>query len=313
MNNDKASVKREVVEEIHKQARINFKRRNVIIKSLYDLYQADIVEMIPYAEENDGYKYILVIINCFSKFVWMFPLKTKTGREVSGAMETVFRTKAPTNLQTDMGKEFFNKDFKKLTQKYKVNHYHTFSEKKASIVERANRTLKGIMWKEFSFQGHYRWIDILADVVKLYNNKKHRTIGMKPIDVKDRDEKRLLNTVYNKIKMRDLSKIKFAVGDHVRISKYRSLFDKKYQPNWTTEIFTIRKIQLTRPITYLLRDYQDKDIEGSFYKEQLQKVKHADVYLVEKVIKRNKDKVFVKWLGFDDSHNSWINATADLV
>lgn len=71
------NVKRQIVEEIHKPARINFKRRSVIIKSLTDLFQADLVEMILYSKENKGYKYILVIIKCFSKYVWAFPLKSK--------------------------------------------------------------------------------------------------------------------------------------------------------------------------------------------------------------------------------------------
>ena len=85
--------KRQLVNEIHKPARINFKRRKVIIKSLKDLFQADLVEMIPYSKLNNGYRYILIVINCFSKFVWAFPLKTKTGEEVSKNMERVFKHK----------------------------------------------------------------------------------------------------------------------------------------------------------------------------------------------------------------------------
>ena len=78
-------------------------------------------------------------------------------------------------------------------------------------------------------------------------------------------------------------------------------------PNWSTEVFTIRKIQLTNPTTYLLKDIENKDIGGGFYKEQLQKVKYPDVYLVEKVLKKKGTRVFVKWLGFSDKHNSWID------
>jgi hypothetical protein len=230
----------QVVDEIHKQARINFPRRRVIVKSLNDLFQADLVEMIPYSGENNGFKYILVVINCFSKFVWAFPLKTKTGYEVVENMEKVFKQQQPKNLQTDMGKEFFNKTFQLLMKKYNINHYNTYSEKKASIVERVNRTLKNLMWKEFNYHAHYRWINLLDNIVQKYNNSKHRTIGMKPSEVKKKHEKKLLNTVYNRIKIVNLSS-KFHVGDHVRISKTRGVFDKKYMPNWSTEIFTIKK------------------------------------------------------------------------
>lgn len=298
-------VKKQVVEEIHKPARINFMRRRVIIKGLNDLFQADLVDMKEYSRENKGYKYILVVINCFSKFVWALPLKTKTGTEVTRAMEKILKEVSPKNLQTDAGLEFFNQHFQKLMKRFNVNHYNVFSEKKASIVERVNRTLKNMMWKEFSLQGHYKWLNILIKIVNQYNNKKHRTINMKPSQVTQKDEKRLLETAYNRIKMTDL-KQKFKVGDHVRISKVRGVFDKKYMPNWSTEIFQVKKVQLTNPTTYLLTDSNNVDVLGGFYEKQLQKVKYPDAYLVEKIIKKKGDKVLVKWLGFSNKHNSWI-------
>lgn len=300
-----SNIKHQIVEEIHRPARINFKRRRVILKSLNDLFQADLVEMIPYSKENKGYKYILVVINCFSKFVWALPLKNKTGVEVSRMMEKILKKQTPKNLQTDAGLEFFNKDFKKLMQKYNINHYNVFSELKAAIVERVNRTLKGMMWKEFSYQGNYKWLSLLPKIVEIYNGKKHRTIGMKPKDVSKKDEKHLLETVYNHIK-RVGSNRKFKIGDYVRISKLRGIFDKKFKPNWSYEIFRVKKVQLTNPITYLLSDDHDKDILGGFYAQQLQKVKYPEAFLVEKVIKRKGDKIFVKWMGFDNKHNSWI-------
>lgn len=262
--------------------------------------------MLPYSKVNGGYKYILVVINCFSKFVWAFPIKHKTGVEVSKAMEKVFKIQKPVNLQTDMGTEFYNASFRNLIKKYNVNHYSAYSEKKASIVERVNRTLKNFMWKEFSLQGNYKWLDLLPKIVNKYNNTIHRTIHMKPDDVSKKDESRLLETVYNKIKITNITP-KFHAGDHVRISKVRGIFDKKYLPNWSTEVFTIRKVKLTNPTTYLLKDENGKDILGCFYQEQLQKVKYPDVFLVEKVLKRRRNQVLVKWLGFNNKHNSWIN------
>lgn len=299
-------VKRQVVEELHKPARINFKRRRVILKSLNDLYQADLIEMLPYSKENKGYKYILIIINCFSKFVWAFPIKNKSALEVSKNFEKIFKIQKIDNLQTDMGKEFFNKNLETLIRKYKINHYSTYSEKKASIVERVIRTLKNLIWKEFSFQGHFKWLDLLPRIVRKYNNTKHRTIKMKPVDVNENNQKHLLQTVYSHIK--SVHKVpKFGVGDYVRISKRRGVFDKKYIPNFSTEIFTVRKVNLTNPITYLLQDENKTPILGGFYEQQLQKVKYPDIYLVEKILRRNKNKVFVKWLGLENKYNSWID------
>ena len=112
--------------------------------------------------------------------------------------------------------------------------------------------------------------------------------------------------VYNKFQIRN-QKPKFKVGEKVRISKFKHVFEKGYTPNWTTEIFTINKIRNTVPFTYMLKDYRNDTIVGSFYEQELLKVQNPDVCLIEKVMKRNGNKIFVKWLGFDNSHNSWIN------
>lgn len=148
---------------------------------------------------------------------------------------------------------------------------------------------------------------------------------MTPNEVNRRNEHKLLGTVYN-YKQLETSSSKpvqhfsgilqnlkrriahFKVGDYVRLSKYRMLFDKGYTPNWTTEIFKVRKVQYnTNPITYLLSDYQNTDIKGSVYAEELQRVMHPKIYLVEKIIRKRNGQAYVKWLGFGSEHNSWIS------
>ena len=119
------------------------------------------------------------------------------------------------------------------------------------------------------------------------------------------DEKaaqRLLNTVYNNIKIAEHGK--FSKGDPVRISKYKKLFAKGYTPNWTTEVFKVFRVKNTMPVTYELVDSTNTSISGSFYEHELQRVANPDVYLVEKVIKKRGDRVFVKWLGLDVKFNS---------
>lgn len=177
--------RQQVVNELHKPARRNYVRRRVIMKGMNDLLQADLVEMIPYAQMNKNYKYLLTIIDTFSKFAWAIPIKTKSAPDVSAALDSVLKTLKypPKNLQTDDGKEFFNARVKKLMAEYNINHYSTFSGLKASIVERFNRTLKNRMWKQFSMQGTYKWIDMVSGLVANYNNTKHRTIKMKPNQV----------------------------------------------------------------------------------------------------------------------------------
>lgn len=131
---------------------------------------------------------------------------------------------------------------------------------------------------------------------------------MKPNEVDVDNEQTLLDTVYKYKRIySDRRMAKFRVGDYVRLSDHRAVFDRGYTPNWTTAIFRVRKVQYnTDPITYLLKSYDDQEIQGSMYAEELQHVKNHDEYLVEKVLRRRNGRVYVKWLGFDDEYNSWI-------
>lgn len=162
------------------------------------------------------------------------------------------------------------------------------------------------MWKHFSLNGSYKWINLISSLITNYNQKIHRTIKMKPCDVNASNEKMLLSTIYNNIKITD-PRPKFKINDHVRISKYKSLFDKGYLPSWTAEIFQIRKIRNTNPVTYLLNDANGAEILGGFYEFELQKVKYPNIFLVEKILKRKKNKVFVRWLGYSKDFDSWVN------
>lgn len=301
------SAKELVVNELHKPARKTFTRRRTIIKGFDDLWQADLAEVTNYAKENNGYKYILVVIDCFSKFVWCRPIKNKSANDVEKAMDYILKIskRIPKNLQTDQGTEFYNTQFQSLMKKYYINHYSTFSVKKAAIVERVIRTLKEKLYRLFSLNGNYKWLSILEDVTDKYNNTKHSSINMRPKDVSKNNELEILQKSFNHIKI--ALKPKFQVGDFVRISKSKHVFAKGYTPNWTTELFKIKKIKITNPTTYLLEDYHGRPISGGFYEKELQKTLQSDIYLVEKIIRKKGQKLFVKWLGFDNTHNSWIN------
>lgn len=310
--------KEQVVNELHRSARKNFKRRHYQMRGINDTFQADLIEMIPYATQNKNYKYILTVIDTFSKFAWAMPLKTKTGKEVTTAMKHIFKSslRIPKNLHTDQGKEFYNQLFNTLMKQNGINHYSTYSKLKASIAERFNRTLLTNLWKHFSLRGRHEWVNSLDNIIEKYNNTKHRTIKMTPSEVNKNNEQRLLNTVYKEnntyVLNNEYKRDQLKINEPVRISKHKHQFEKGYTPNWTTEIFKICKIQHTTPITYLLKDLDGNEIKGCFYAHELQRVKYPDIFLIEKIIHRKGDKVFVKWLGFNSSHNSWIKKS-DLV
>lgn len=300
--------KMKIVNELHRSARKTFKRRHTIIKGYNDLWQIDLAEVQQYADENDGYRYILVCINCYSKYVYTRAIKNKTGIEVSKAMKSIIdeASYTPNNLQSDQGKEFYNSHFQALMKRFHINHYSTYSTKKAAIVERVIRTLKNKLYKQFSARGSYRWVELLPSITNAYNSTKHRTIGMKPKDVKENTTIRS----YDYIKVAP-KKRKFHLGDIVRISKYKTLFEKGYTPSWSTELFKIVKENVTNPPTYLLESLEGEPIRGCFYEAELQKTTSPKVYLVEKILKRRKknniDQLFVKWLGFPHQFNSWID------
>lgn len=309
------SVKQKIVEELHRKARRNFPRRSYIMRGINDTFQADLIEMIPWANQNRGNRYMLIVIDVFSKRAWVKALKNKTGSEVTKAMASIFKENPqhiPKNMHTDEGKEFYNAQFKHLMQSHGINHYSTYTSMKASIVERLNRTILNRLWRLFNLQGSHKWINNIQTIIDSYNATKHRTIKMRPIDVNKNNESQLLRTVYRKnqtLNVDDINKKnKLQLNDYVRISKYKSLFEKGYTPNWSTEIFKIVKVVPTEPSTYHLADLNGERIKGGFYESELQKTQLTDVYLVEKILRRKGNKVHVKWLGFDNSHSSWINA-----
>jgi hypothetical protein len=231
-----------IVNEIHKSARRHYPRLATITKGLHDLWQADLVEMNSghlkgVGKINQGYNYMLTVIDTFSKKAWAVPVKQKSGVHVTKAFESILKQTqlSPKYLQTDQGKEFYNSHFKQLMKKYNIKHYSTHTEMKASIVERFNTTLRNLMWKRFTLQGNYKWITILPQLLHEYNHTKHNTIKMKPADVTKKHESYLLSTVYCK-KFNAKGKPKLKVGDYVRVSKVKKQFDRGFTPNWSTEI-----------------------------------------------------------------------------
>lgn len=305
-------VKTQIVNELYKPPRKNFKRRKTVVKSIGDLFQIDLADFQNLAFANRGYKYILVVIDCFSKYLWTRPLKTKSAENVTEAMQSILNDveHKPKNLQYDQGREFLNLPFRKLMKNYNINHYHTYSIIKCAIVERVIRTLKTKLYKEFHINGSYNWLDHLQDVTNKYNDTVHRTIKMKPKNVAKKHEKKLLSTVYKRNDREYFRRNKYNLGDTVRISKYKHFFEKGYTPSWTTELFRINEINSLYPPTYLLSDLEGNPIKGCFYEEELQRTNYPNTYLVEKVIRRKGNKVFVKWLGFDKKFNSWIQKSA---
>ena len=177
--------------------------------------------------------------------------------------------------------------------------YSKNNEGKSVIAKRFVRTLKTKTYKYMNSISKKVYIDKLDDIVKEYNNKHHTSIKMKPIDVKDNRYINFKKEINNKDP-------KFKVGDHVRISKYKNIFAEGYMPNWSEEILVIKKIKNTVPWTYVINDLNGEEIIDTFYEKELQSTKQQ-TFRIEKVIKKKDDKLYVKWKGYNNSFNNWID------
>ena len=303
---------------LHRQARKRYSTRKYIVHDIDEQWQADLADVSLIARENNGYHFILTVIDIFSRYAWARPLKTKSGKEVAKAFEDIFQEgRIPQRIQTDEGKEFYNRYVQTLFHQHNIELFSVKSAYKAAIVERFNRTLKHKLWRYFTMSTKQNWTRILQDIVSSYNHSVHRSIGRKPTDVTPVTVDEVREKAFQR-RPESKKKSDIKVGDKVRISKVKHVFAKGYLPNWTEEIFTVESInRKTSPISYKLKDYNGETIEGSFYREEIETVIHDDdTYLVEAVLRTekrgNEQWCFVKWAGYPSTMNSWVRK-ADIV
>ena len=277
---------------LHQQARKVYPTRRYVVHDIDEQWQADLAEMGLIARHNDGHRYILTVIDLFSRYAWARPLKTKRGEDVANAFSSIFEEgRIPRRIQTDQGKEFENRHVRRLFQEYNVELFSVKSAYKAALVERFNRTLKHKLWRYFTSENTQQWLPILQDAVTSYNFSIHRIIKKRPVDVTQADVGDMREQRAN-LRQPPAGKDDIHVGDHVRISKVKTIFEKGYLPNWTEEIFSVTEINRKHtPIMYKLKDYSNDMIEGSFYRHEIQPIiKTDDVYLVERVIRRKRER-----------------------
>lgn len=300
---------------MHKQLRRRFPRRRTYAKGINDLWQADLMETGAISGHNDGHRYVLTCIDVFSKRARAIPLKTKSGSEIVDAFRRLIENgEKCTFLQTDKGSEWLNSKFQTFLRENDIRFYTSENEDiKAAVVERFNRTLRMKMNRYFTGKNTYRFVDVLDALIRSYNNTKHRSIGMAPNEVDASNEHLVRKRLYPLKKLAGKPKWKFAQGDHVRISARKTAFEKGYYAKWSEEIFVVKHRYPTVPPTYGIEDLSGEPIKGRFYAQELQKiVKPVDeVYTVEKIVKTRKRagkiEYFVKWRGYPDKFNSWVD------
>ena len=199
---------------------------------------------------NKGLRFLLCIIDIFSKYAWVIPLKDKKGASIVDAFQKILKEsdrRKPNEIWVDKGSEFYNNSFKKWLKDHDIKMYSIKNEGKSAVAERFIRILKNKIYKYMTSISKNVYIDKLDDIVDGYNNTYHSTIKMKSVDVKG-------NTYIDSMEQHSEKEVndrgpKFKVGDHVRISKYKNIFAEGYTPNWSEDVFVISKIKNTVPWT----------------------------------------------------------------
>lgn len=306
--------------------RRRFPRQSVRATALDEWWQADTLYMKDFSNENNGYAYCLVVVDVFSRYIFAAPLKTLTAKESAEAFKRILQTtnRTPKYLYTDDGNEY-KREFAKLLKRMNITKVVSRSWVKASIVERANRTLKERVMRYMQHSYQYNWTKKLQDIVKTINDSVNRTIGVCPSSVNYFNQQQLFYKSRGMPSNRYIvqyptAKFKFEVGERVVHQLRERAFRRGYDRNWTVEEFIINRRFPTRPPTYELRKSVPDPITKSsvilnhrWYEPQLQSVNIGKRFAEVEVLQargagRNKE-VLVHYLIEPDYAQHWISAS----
>lgn len=301
---------------LHKPVRKRFQRNPYMMSYIDYEWQIDLMDLRQFGRENDSHKYVLVVIDIFSKYIWLYALKSKSGKEICHSLRGVFDNshRKPRLLFSDKGKEFLNHDVMSLLKERGIIHFTCNNpDVKCSIVERVIRTIKEKLWRYFTRMQTRRYINVLGQLANSYNNSVHSTIGMAPSQVTKLNSFEVWLKLYKRAKSIVCKDAKYKEGDYVRISKEKGNFEKSYEYSWSLEIFKIKRVLKKCQPVYELIDLTGEAIKGTFYESELQVVNPGGVFLIDKVLKRRgkgtKRQLLVSWKGYPSKFNSWISAT----
>ncbi|KAL3120003.1 hypothetical protein niasHT_002204 [Heterodera trifolii] len=260
---------------LHRQAKPRYRRLPTLAPGLHTEWQADLAIFDRLAKQNRGYKYLLVCIDTLSRQVFVEPVKTKTSVNMIRAFEHIFKRSKyiPWKVLTDQGKEFTARAVQHFFRAKDVEHFCMLTSPQfhAGMAERANRSIKERLYRYFTEHNTYKWIDVVQDIVSAINHSPNSSIGMRPADVNFKNAEALRQKLHNADENVVRRQPKYAVGDRVRIEKYKHIFQKGYLPRFTNELFTVAEVHTERsPVVYRLRDDHNEIISGTVEQQFVQ-------------------------------------------
>ena len=249
-----------------RSARKTFPRLKVFAKDVNEIWSADLAFVEKLARQNSNTKYLLLCIDVLSRFIRVQPMKNKYARTTKDAFQKILKNVKPKKLWVDAGTEFGG-EFRKFCENNGIHIYHTQSETKSCMAERAIRSLKAILYKYMSDRGTNKYLGQLQRLVNTLNSRVNRSIKMPPKDVRKQDVPYLIGLSLSEGKFK---KPKLTPGMTVRLASENRPFKKGYKAQFSDQLFKIVKIATTVPIpTYVIRYKNGPIVEGKMYESEL--------------------------------------------
>ena len=274
------------------------------IRRLRQMIQIDLIEVCKISEANKGYNYILVAIDCFSRKVWARLLMRKTADEVLLNLKSILEeTGSVESICSDRGQEFVNNKMKKFLSESGIKLINPYTSTHAHFVERVQATLQTLIYKYITSKQKLQFYDKMQDFVKTYNNRKHRMIKLSPNEGEKEENTLHIRKMQEdyRAKIKPTKKIKFKVGDRVRIAISQGKFSRGYDRKSKEQIYKIVEVSSKLPrVLYTIASLNGDSLIGKFYQGQLTKVLKQDEYMIEKILKTTRTHNLIKFLDYDE-------------
>jgi len=318
---------RRLAEEVYRPQRPVKQYRQVVVNKPYDILSADLIDLSRWdakpgtdedpalTRENEGHKYIFAIMDCFSRYLWTVPLKSKDAKTLLAAYKSVVDTlpRPPLKLWTDQEGGIISKSFQAFLKSQGTVLYHTFSNEGAVQIERLIRTYGNWLQRELFARGSTKWLDAYADITEKWNAHRVRTTGFTPVDaLKPNNTRAIFEKLYGAVYPH--AEPEFEPGAYVRLAMTFDPLEKKSRRRmWTTEVFVVKSVKKGQVPMYQVEDLAGEPVEGSFYAQELQRTEKPDfeaAYPIEAVLKQRKragqQEALVKFLSLPDAYNKWV-------